>query len=173
MPVIHIDTSDLSYGWFWVPGHLPHFVDGSRPGGAAVSLPPGEYAFQQTRSRASDLWFRVTEDGLVDHDDATAGLVRGRGTDTLRVLGVPVTLHAPGPSLELLPLWGGCVHPIVPRVQRLRVVPGSDYEIRLGRVSDRVVAFDVGPDGVVDYDSEHERTLSGRGTDELTVGASS
>ena len=43
MPLIHVDTGALSYPWFWLPGVLPHFVDGSVPGGAEVSLPAGRY----------------------------------------------------------------------------------------------------------------------------------
>ena len=34
MPAIRIDTADLTYPWFWLPGHLAHFLDGSVPGGA-------------------------------------------------------------------------------------------------------------------------------------------
>lgn len=171
MPVIHVDTSDLTYSWFWIPGQLSHFVDGSDPGGVAVSLPPGDYAFQQTRGRASDLQFLVRDDGLVDYDRRQEKFLRGRNTSTLRVVGVPVTLDRVGESLNVLPMWGGCFHPIAPRAQSVRMVPGTAYEIRLGRMSNRVVTFDVRRDGVVDYDAEYDRTLSGRGTGRLTVGA--
>ncbi len=173
MPVIHIDTSDLTYGWFCVPGHLPHFVDGSDPGGIAVNLFPGEYAFQQTRFRASDVRFRVTEEGLVDYGQKHADFLQGRGTSTLRVVGVPVTLHGSEDSLQVLPMWGGCVDPIAAREHAVRMPPGTAYEIRLGRVPSRVLTFDVRPDGVVDYDAEFERMLSGRGTGRLLVDVAS
>ena len=55
VPRIHIDTSALTYPWFWLPEHLPRFVDGSVPGGVQLDLAAGEYAVQQTRERASDL----------------------------------------------------------------------------------------------------------------------
>ncbi|MEO6789385.1 MAG: hypothetical protein ABI249_07570 [Ornithinibacter sp.] len=169
MPVIHVDTSDLTYGWFWVPGHLSHFVDGSRPGGVEVTLPPGDYAFQQTRERASDLRFRVRDDGLVDYERRHEGFLRGRGTPTLRVVGVPLTLDSEVESLQVLPLWGGCFHPIATREQSVRLAPGTAYEIRLGRAANRVLAFDVGHDGVVDYDPQFDSIMSGRGTRRLTV----
>lgn len=171
MPVIHIDTSDLTYGWFWVPGHLPHFLDGSNPGGTAVELGAGEYAFQQTRSQPSALRFEVTADGLVDYDRKHADFFLGRGTTTLRVVGVPVTLRGSRTSLQVLPMWGGCIHPIELEERAVRMPPGTAYEVRLGRASTTVLTFDVRPDGVVDYDAEFEEMLSGRGTGRLLVGA--
>ena len=63
MPEIRIDTAELTYPWFWIPGHLAHFLDGSVPGGAVVNLDPGVYPFQQTRDRACDVAFRETPYG--------------------------------------------------------------------------------------------------------------
>ena len=169
MPVIHIDTAELTYAWFWLPGHLDRFMDGSTPGGVGVDLPPGEYAVQQTRSRPSDVRFRVTDDGVVDYDTGHEHLLRGRGTTTLRVVGVPVTVQRAGRPLPLLPMWGGCHVAIDASEHRLRVPPGRAYEIRVGIVPSEVLAFSVGRDGVIDYAPEYERTLSGRGTDRLVV----
>ena len=47
--------------------------------------------------------------------------------------------------------------------------PGTAYEIRLGLVPSNVLEFSVAADGRVDYPSEYDRALSGRGTDCLTV----
>jgi hypothetical protein len=169
MPRIRIDTSELTYPWFWLPGHLPHFVDGSVRGGAVADLAPGAYRFQQTRARPSDLEFRVTPDGTVDVDPDDDHLLRGRGTDTLHVVGVPVTIEPTGGGLPLLPMWGGCREPIGARVRTVRMPPGSAYEIRLGLVPSTVVEFSVAPDGRVDYPRDHDSALSGRGTGRLKV----
>jgi len=169
MPEIRIDTSELTYPWFWLPRHLPHFVDGSLPGGAVVRLRPGGYAFQQTRDRACDLRFRVDDDGTVDYAAAHGALLRGRGTTTLRVVGVPVTLNPTGSPRPVLPMWGGCHEPLDPELRTVRMPPGSAYEIRLGLVPGTVVEFSVAADGRVDYRREYERALSGRGTGCLTV----
>ncbi len=169
MPQIRIDTSELTYTWFWLPGHLPHFVDGSLPGGVAVDLHAGGYAFQQTRNRACDLRFRVEDDGTVDYAAAHDHLLHGRGTDTLKVVGVPVTLNPTGSPRPVLPLWGGCHEPLGTRERTVRMPPGPAYAIRLGLVPSTVVEFSVAADGRVDYPSEYERALSGRGTDCLTV----
>jgi len=169
MPEIRIDTAELTYPWFWIPGHLAHFLDGSVPGGAVVNLDPGEYPFQQTRDRACDVAFRVTPDGVVDFDGEHDHLLRGRGTSTLHVVGVPVTLNPTGSAPALLPMWGGCFEPIDTEMQTVRMPPGTAYEIRLGLVPSNVLEFSVAADGRVDYPREYERALSGRGTDCLTV----
>ncbi len=169
MPQIWIDTSELTYTWFWLPGHLPHFVDGSPPGGVAVGLEVGGYAFQQTRNRACDLRFRVEEDGTVDYAASQDHLLQGRRTSTLKVVGVPVTLNPTGSPGPVLPLWGGCHEPLDTNERTVRIPPGPAYTIRLGLVPSTVVEFSVAADGRVDYPSEYERALSGRGTGCLTV----
>lgn len=169
MHEIRIDTRELTYSWFWLPGHLPHFVDGSAPGGVVVRLDPGEYPFQQTRDRACDLRFRVDDDGTVDFDAVHDHLLHGRGTSTLQVVGVPVTLNPTGVPRPVLPMWGGCHEPLDTRLSTVRMPPGSSYEIRLGLVPSTVVEFSVAADGLVDYPRQYERALSGRGTGCLTV----
>ena len=169
MPEIRIDTSALTYPWFWLPGHLVHFLDGSVPGGATVSLEPGEYTFQQTRERPCDVHFRVTPDGTVDYAPDQREVLRGQGTTTLHVLGVPVTLRPQGAAGALLPLWGGCHEPITAEARTVRMPPGLAYELRLATVVGSVVQFAVGHDGSVDYPEHHEEALSGRGTGMLTV----
>jgi len=169
MPCIRVDTSQLTYPWFWLPRHLPHFVDGSVPGGVPVSLAPGEYAFQQTRDRASDVRFTVTRAGTVDFDEADDHLMRGRGTSTLHVLGVRVILEATSAPTTLLPMWGGCREPLHARARTVRMPPGANYVLRLGLASSEVVEFSVRSDGAIDYGPEYERSLSGRGTPRLRV----
>lgn len=171
MPLIRIDTSELTYPWFWLPGHLPHFVDGSASGGVEVRLDPGEYTFQQTRHRPSDVHFRVTPQGTVDFTAEHDEVLHGRGTSTLRVVGVPVMLRPAGASLPLLPMWGGCHEPIGTGARTVRMPPGSAYEIRLLLVPGAVLEFSVGRDGAVDYPEHQEEALSGRGTGTLTVDA--
>lgn len=169
MPRIRIDTSELTYPWFWLPDHLPRFVDGSVPGGVEVDLPPGGYAVQQTRDRASDLRFTVTSRGTVDFAAEDDHLLRGRGTSRLRVVGVPVELDPTASCRPLLPLWGGAREPIGTRVRTVRMPPGTAYALRLGLVPREVVVFSVRADGVVDYGPEYERALTGRGTARLRV----
>ena len=169
MPEIRIDTSELTYPWFWIPGHLDHFVDGAVPGGAVVRLDPGEYRFQQTRDRACDVAFRVTPEGTVDFDADHEHLLGGRGTSTLQVVGVPVTLNPTGRPRPLLPMWGGCYEPIDAQKQTVRMPPGTAYEFRLGPRPRTVLEFSVAADGRVDYPREYDRALSGRGTGCLTV----
>jgi hypothetical protein len=169
MHTIRIDTSRLTYPWLWIPGRLPHFVDGSVRDGAPVRLPAGTYPFQQTRDRASDLRFTVTEEGAVDYPAVFDHLLGGRGTSTLRVRGVEMELHPTGRARPILPLWGGCREPLGARTRRLRIPPGSAYAMRLLHLPRRVVEFHVAADGSVDYPRDYDETLSGRGSGVLTV----
>jgi len=169
MHTIRIDTSELTYPWLWIPGQLPHFVDGSVRDGAVVRLQSGTFVFQQTRSHASDVRFSVTDDGLVDYPSTHEHVLGGRGTTTLRVRGLEVTFNPTGRARPLLPLWGGCREPLGARTRTLRIPPGSAYAMRLLHVPRRVLEFRVGADGVVDYAAAFEESLSGRGTGTLTV----
>ncbi len=169
MHAIRIDTSELTYPWLWIPGQLPHFVDGSVRGGALVRLPAGTFPFQQTRSRASDVRFTVTEEGVVDYPASIAHLLSGRGTDTLRLRGVEVTLRPTGRVRPLLPLWGGCREPLGARVRTLRMPPGSAYAMRLLHAPRQIVEFHVDRAGSIDYSRAYEEALSGRGTGVLTI----
>jgi hypothetical protein len=169
MRPIRIDTSELTYPWLWIPGRLPRFVDGSVRDGAEVHLPAGAHAVQQTRTRASDVRFSVTEDGVVDYPSAHAAVLTGRGTPTLRVRGVEITLEPVGRARPLLPLWGGCREPLGARVRSLRIPPGSGYVLRLLHTPREVVEFHVRADGSVDFPSVYDGALSGRGTAVLTL----
>jgi hypothetical protein len=169
MPEIRIDTTALTYPWFWLPGHLPHFVDGSVPGGAPVHLGPGDYTFQQTRERPCNVRFRVSAEGTVDYGTDHDHLLRGRGSGTLHVVGVPVTLDPRGGPRPILPMWGGCHEPIGARERTVRMPPGAAYVIRVGVPAGTVLEFSVAADGRVDYPREYERALAGRGTGRLTV----
>ena len=51
----------------------------------------------------------------------------------------------------------------------LRMPPGRDYALRLGRSRGSILRFSVRRDGAVDYAAEYEHALSGRGTACLTV----
>jgi hypothetical protein len=111
----------------------------------------------------------VTADGTVDYAADQQEVLRGQGTSTLHVLGLPVTLRRRGAAGALLPLWGGCHEPISAEARTVRMPPGMAYELRLASVANRVVQFAVGRDGAVDYPTHHEGALSGRGTGILTV----
>ena len=114
-----------------------------------VTTPSSRPATAPSTSR-----FHVTDDGTVDFDAGTTTCSHGRGTSTLRVLGVPVTLHPTGSPRPLLPMWGGCHEPIDAHVHTVRMPPGTAYEIRLGLVPSAVLEFSVAADGRVDYPHE-------------------
>lgn len=169
MHTIRIDTSPLTYARLRVPGATGHLVDGSVRGGAAVTLAAGRHTVEQSQRPGTALPFEVTEDGFVDYPASLDGVLAGRGSRTLRVVGVDVTVRPTGRARPLLPLWGGCREPIGARVRTLRMPPGEAWALRLLQRPSTLLEFHVGADGRVDYPAACERALSGRGTGVLTV----
>ena len=84
MPEIRIDTAELTYPWFWIPGHLAHFLDGSVPGGAVVNLDPGEYPFQQTRDHPCDVGVPPPPELALDLLAAAPSSRSDRSADSIR-----------------------------------------------------------------------------------------
>ena len=133
-----------------------------------VQLDPGEYPFQQTRDRACDVAFRVTPDGTVDFDAEHDHLLGGRGTSTLHVVGVPVTLNPTGSPRPCCRCGVAATSRSAPREQTVRMPPGTAYESVSGPAQHRA-RFSVAADGRVDYPASTTAPLSGRGTGCLTV----
>ncbi|WP_155981749.1 LGFP repeat-containing protein [Nocardia sp. BMG111209] len=121
MASIRFDTSGLSYPDFEITGVLTSILDGTA--GPAVSLDPGSYFFWQGGPGFS---FEVTSAGLVDYDTANDGFLNGRGTDTLTVVGYPVTMDLTGLSHDLRPnITGGPNALTRDTPHELRWVPGA------------------------------------------------
>ncbi|MFI5952698.1 hypothetical protein [Cryptosporangium sp. NPDC051539] len=146
---IRIDTGQLTYPKFLIPGITPAEVDGSTP--AVLSLAPGTYGFQQMSGVISDLRFTVRDDGTLDYDPRFDAYAGGRGTTTLIVRGVPVTVDTSALSHGLLPMiLGGTA--LDPGVHDLRLVPaaGHRFQPASGIVAD--FTMDVTSDGTVETD---------------------
>ena len=134
-------------------GGAAPLVDGSVPGGAAVSLAPRPVHGPPDRDQPCDLRFRVTPDGLVELRHLRADhLLRGRGTTTLHVLGVPVTLTSGGGGTAAAPDVGRLRRPIRDAVHtRPANTSGRDYALRLGRLSREHLCSSASAGTALDY----------------------
>src|SRR5215203_6960568 len=80
MPDIEIDTSQLTFPLFTIPGTTTGFVDGSKLPRPRISLPArAGYRLQQGSAALADFEFEVKDDGTVGFDEAFDGFVSGRG----------------------------------------------------------------------------------------------
>jgi len=123
MANIRIDTKQLTYTQFQVPGVTPATVDGTHA--VLLSLEPGTYNFQQGSS--ADFDFRVTLDGTIDYDTRYDAFLSGRGSETLIVRGFPVALDSTQLShgIVLNVFEAASLKP--DRINQLMLVPASGY----------------------------------------------
>jgi hypothetical protein len=165
-PII-IDTSELTFPWFTIPGHTP-FLDGSTS--PTVNLPAGTYSFQQYSGYFADFQFRVTESGTVDYDTAFNDFLGGQGTSRLKVGGFAIEVDGTRLSHGLLPMMaGGGSFLMSDAVHRLVLVPASHYGFH--PTSGVVASFEFGVDlrGNVVVGSAYSGFAEGAGTRRLTI----
>jgi Tol biopolymer transport system component/uncharacterized protein YcbK (DUF882 family) len=108
--------------------------------------------------------FGVTEAGMVDYPPTLEGMLTGKGTATLVVHGVAITVDATRLSAPAFSIGGVASAPTsTPLV--LRLLPNIDAAHFYGfAASDGQVYFGVTEAGVVDYDAALDGILTGRGT---------
>jgi hypothetical protein len=176
---IQIDATQLFYRLFIIPRVTPNFVDSREV--QTVQLAPGIYNFQIASGLFADLTFTVKPDGNVDYDIDCDSFLKGRGTSTLTILGLEVTIEAlrltgadparpdeTGVLLANTPLtnkdW------IAQRTAH--IVPGKGYSVQPGSGLVGDFTFDLKRDGTFAYDPTMDSSqggfLSGSGTSALT-----
>jgi DNA-directed RNA polymerase specialized sigma24 family protein len=155
---IVFDARALDYTGFSLVG-VPGWQDTKQF--QSLRLAPGEHHLVSTAGTKVD--FRVTEDRLVDYDQSLDGYVSGRGTPTLTVTGVAVTVDVSDTAYYTTAVTGTGWPGVPESVRTLHLLPGPHAVI--SPVGNKV-DFRVTPAGAVDYDSP---LLTGRGTPALAV----
>ena len=139
---IQIDTSQLSYPEFLIPGVMPGFVNGATS--PSITLPPGTYNFQQASGYFADFTFTVDAAGHVGFDPSFERFLQGAGTSRLTVVGFPIHLVATALDHDLLPIVAGAGVLSHTSAHDLRLVPASHYGFQPG--SGIVADFEFGVD---------------------------
>jgi hypothetical protein len=109
--------------------------------------------------------FTVTDSWTVDYDHRYDHVVAGRGTQTLAVHGLPVTVDTTGTSYSDTAV-SGTGWPNIGKVRTLNLLPGPHL---VQAPSGSVVPFRVTDAGRVEFDPALDRMLSGRNTTTLAV----
>ncbi len=157
--VIVIDATALSGGLIAI-GSIGNFPSNTLQG---FQLEPATYDLAQV----GRVQFTVGVDGTVDFDPAFDGILDGRGTSTLVVNGLPITIDATGLASAEFTIAGIGSFPTAAPAD-LQVLPTA--EALYGFVSPQLsFEFAVRSDGSVDFDSSLDAVVSGRGTSMLTV----
>ena len=144
---------------------------GSAGGGANVpttlSLVPGIY-FMCVPASNNCFLFSVSPAGPLDFAPALDTFVSGRGSQTLRVHGFPITIDATGENATTFNVDFGSVGGGANKPTTFSLVPGI-YFVCVP-ASNNCVLFSVTATGAVDFDTALDGRLSGRGRSTLFVG---
>jgi hypothetical protein len=134
---------------------------------STFSLGVGSHTLTTTEGLGNSLAFYVAADGTVDYDPSLNGLLSGRGTTTLVVHGVTVTIDARALSYHSLVVDNTIVSPTA-QAFTFTGLPGRAI-LSDPSGSTQSVPFTLGADGTVSYDPSLEGLLTGKGTKALTV----
>jgi hypothetical protein len=133
----------------------------------SLDLPPGDYSIGFPGELPNWNWFpvRVLPGATVDYDAQYDGVLAGRGTATLRLVGAPLGVDLTGLSHASVGVSGAGWHN-AHQPQHLRLMPGS-YQLDLNNYpANEAIPFTLSGSGVVGYSGDE---LTGAGTGTLGV----
>jgi hypothetical protein len=167
---VKIDATQLVYRYFVIPGVTSGWIDSRTV--QTFNLAPGQYSFQVASGYYADFTFTVTSTGTVDYAASFNNFLSGRGTSTLRIDGLLVTLDARY-------LSGSGVLLVAPLTssdwishKTVRMVPASHYSVQQGSGEVANFSFKLGIDGKWSYSGALDVSgggfLAGNGTSTLT-----
>jgi len=126
-----------------------------------LQLKPGRYVIVAVGATA--IPFTVDPTGVVDYDPALT-YVSGRGTHTLTLSGLPITIDGTALAYQYV-AFSSATPWMTNTRQTLRLLPGR-YTFYGAGATGVPITFD--PTGTIDYDPQYTY-VSGRGTNTLTL----
>jgi hypothetical protein len=153
-----IDARPLSGDYFWVDG-----VRYDRTTPLQALMTPGQHTVQA--GGGTPIYFSVLRDGSVDYDPALEGILSGKGTTVLTLLGTTITLDARQLTIGRLNFNSSHFMNASDVVLSLRVLPGRQF---CGHAGGQVY-FNVSASGAISYDPTFEGIVLGQGTNALTL----
>ena len=167
---VSIDATQLVYRYFVIPGVTSGWIDSRTV--QTFNLAPGQYSFQVGSGYYADFTFTVTSTGTVDYASSFSSFLNGRGTSTLRIDGLVVTLDARYLSGSGVLLEAPHTNDDWISYKTVRMVPASYYSVQQGSGQVANFTFKLGVDGKWSYsaalDVSNGGFLAGNGTSTLT-----
>ncbi len=174
---IKIDATNLVYKMFIIPEQETGWIDSRVV--QSLMLKPREYHFKIASGYNADFTFNVNPDGKIEYDAGLdvndpagvagkKGFLSGRGTSTLKIVGLKVTLDARylAGSGALLVI----AHPDWMTHKTCRMVPAT-YSVQQSPGVVAAFKFRLKPDGNFSYNEEYDINrngfLAGNGTTTL------
>jgi hypothetical protein len=164
---IRVDASALTVPTFDVNYVLTNEPIATVP---VLTLLPGDHAVLYNAGVSQpSVTFTVTTAGTVDYASGLDGVLAGRGTATLKVAGRSISVDASAlsvPTFDVNYVLAGEATTVVPT---LTLLPGDHAVLYNAGASQPSVTFTVTTGGAVEYASELDGVLAGRGTAALKV----
>jgi DNA-directed RNA polymerase specialized sigma24 family protein len=157
---VTIDRSDVDYTYLAISGIGVRF---DRPA-YTLRLLPGPHHVQTPQ--LNTVRFQVTADGRIEFDASYDRWAGGRGTSTLTVHGVAITIDATATTHTSIQVSGVAGWKNPRQEQTVRLMPGKHQVVAL---DGRKYEFVVKDNGLLDYDPSLDAVLSGRNSTRLTI----
>lgn len=158
------------YRYFVMPGVTGGWVDSRTV--QTFNLAPGQYAFQIGSGYYADFTFTVTPTRTVDYSTSFDNFLSGRGTNTLKINGLVVTLDARYLSGSGVLLVAPLTNEDWISYKTVRMVPASYYSVQQGSGEVANFAMKLGIDGKWSYSAAYDVSaggfLGGNATSTLT-----
>jgi hypothetical protein len=149
MPDIEIDTSRLTFPLVGIPEAEGAPITRSGAALFTISVAPRRgYHIQLSDGLIGDFEFDVTDDGVLDFDNAFDAFLSGRGERRLTVLGFAIHVDGRMLSHDLLLLGSNVFLPRV-TVNSVTLIPAAGYGFQPGSGIVADFSFGVGRDGSV------------------------
>jgi len=159
---VNIDFSELSYSNFYLPG-ITSFTATNEP--MPFILMPGGHGLTMATGHDPEpaFDFTVEADGTLQFDPSLDSLIDGRGTGDMMLHGTRISIDARGLTASFA-VEGLTINP-VEKILIVNFMPGA-HRLHSSEID---FVFTVTPDLTVDYGTEVDESVSGRGTATLIV----
>ena len=125
-------------------------------------LLPGHYEFQQGNGVVPAAAFDVLRDGTVNYAESSDAFLSGRGTPNFGILGLPIIVDGTQLDVGAYAIYLTTSWLVRKDAHTLYLLPGH-YEFQQGNGVVPAAAFDVLPDGTVNYAASSDGFMAGRG----------
>jgi hypothetical protein len=172
---ITVDATRLTADLFRLRGVAAPFLNAEIPQTIWL-IPSASYVFDQAASGigpSASFVFGVAADGTIAYDTSAEGFLDGMGSDTLTVVGYPITVDATGLTADLFRLRGVAAPFLNAEIpQPIRLIPSAFYvfdQAGTGIGPSASFVFGVAADGTITYAAAAEGFLDGKGSPLLKV----
>jgi hypothetical protein len=135
----------------------------------SLNLSAGSYTLADAENPVASITFGVDANGVVSYDSSESSVLSGTGTNTLTVIGCPISINAKALSIGAVGIDYNTPDLATATTINATVLPGTGLFLYDAVNTSAQVTFDVAPNSTISYPASENSLLSGSGTSSLTV----